>query len=90
MRKTINFFGWVSVVLTIISLLATLSTSHQVYNIEYHFMNYRILQWCIFSTMLFWAISFFSISTDKRRYVYSLICLFFAMGSIFFIFMGVK
>lgn len=79
MGKTVGFLGWLFVVLTIISLLFTLTTAHQIQYIDFHFKYYSILQVCIFFTMIFWAIILFRMNTGGRRIVYSSICVLFAV-----------
>jgi hypothetical protein len=88
MRRTLDLLGWTSVVLTIISLILTLLTTYSIGYIEY-FNTYYTLQLCIFFTMIFWAIKLYSIDTGKDRIVYPVVCLFFAVCSIFFMFMKV-
>lgn len=85
MRRTVDLLGWVSVVLTINSLILTLLTTYSLGYIKY-FNTYYTLQWCIFFTMIFWAVKLYYVDTGKHRLVYPSICLFFALCSIFFMF----
>jgi hypothetical protein len=85
MRRAVDLLGWVSVVLTIISLILTLLTTYSLAYVKY-FNTYYTLQWCIFFTMSFWGIKLYYLDTGKNRLVYPAICMFFALCSIFFMF----
>jgi hypothetical protein len=90
MGKTVGFIGWVSVILTIVSLVFTISTSHQIQYVEYQFYSYNMLQWCLFFTMLVWSINLFKSNTGRMKFVYSGICILFAFGAILFMRLGVN
>jgi hypothetical protein len=89
MKKTVEFIAWMWVVLTIVSLLFTLSTAYSFMYIKY-FTSYYTLQWCLFFTMLFWAVKLYNTDTGAKKYIYTGICLLFAAVSIFFIVMKVS
>jgi hypothetical protein len=89
MKKAINVLGWISVGLTIITLLLTmLSTYHFTY-IKY-FYGYYALQWCLFFTMIIWGIKMFYLKSSFKDLVYTAICFIMAFGSVFFRFMKVN
>jgi hypothetical protein len=88
MKRAINILGWLSVSLTIITLLLTmLSTYHFVY-IEY-FYGYYALQWSLFFTMTIWGIKMFSMKSGAKDLIYTVICFLMAFGSVFFRFLKV-
>jgi hypothetical protein len=89
MNKAIGFLAWTFVFFTIIALVLTLFTTHQIQYIEYHFKYYYILQVCLFFTMIFWSIKLFKMTTGSRKIIYPLICIFFAIGSVLFMYLGV-
>ncbi|NFJ86944.1 hypothetical protein FDA82_11430 [Clostridium botulinum] len=88
MRKYINILGWVMVIITTIALLATLITIYQFTYIKY-FDSYYTLQWCMFFTMIVWAVKMLDFSKGIRDKFYSLVCIFLAVANIFFIYMKV-
>ncbi len=88
MRRAINLLGWMGVCLTILTLVLTLLTTYQFIYVEY-FDSYYTLQWCIFFTMLFWAVKMFEINNSLRSKLYPIACVVIAFGTIFFIFMKV-
>ncbi len=83
MKKTIDFLGWTSVVITIMALLCTLVTTYRFSYVEY-FNSYEVLQICIISTMFFWSFKLYGTEAGCKKWAYSLICLLFAMATIFF------
>ena len=88
MKKAINILSWVAVFFTIAVLILTLLTTYQFTYIKY-FDSYYILQWSIFITMLFFAISMFDYKYKFKNLLYSLCCVVLAAGTIFFIYMRV-
>lgn len=83
MKKTIDFFGWTSVVVTIMALLCTFVSTYRFMYVKY-FNSYKVLQVCIVSTMVFWALKLYGTGKGKRKWVYSMICLIFALATIYF------
>ncbi|PRR79072.1 hypothetical protein CLLI_11130 [Clostridium liquoris] len=89
MRKTIGVLGWCTVFITTIALILTLLTTCQFIYIKY-FNSYLTLQWCIFFTMIVWAIKLIDLKSNiNNKIVYPVLCMIFAVGTMFFIFMGV-
>ena len=88
MRKTIDFLSWGAVGLTILCLICTLSTAYNIRFIDFRFVNYKVLQWSIFFTMILWAVKLYDYKRNTKKNMQSFICLLFAIGIIFFIFVG--
>lgn len=88
MRKGINILGWVTVIITTIALILTLLTIYQFTYIKY-FDTYYTLQWCMFVTMIVWAVKMLEIKKGLRDKFYSLVYIFLAIANIFFIYMRV-
>jgi hypothetical protein len=88
MRRTVNVLGWISVSLTILTLICTLITTYHFMYIKY-FDGYYTLQWCLFFTMLIWGMKMFNLKSGFKDIVYTLICFLMAFGSVFFRFMRV-
>lgn len=88
MKKTVSFLGWVSVFITTIALILTILTTYQFLYVKY-FNSYYTLQWCISLTMFIWAIKLIDFKNKTFNKMYSIMCIFFAVGTIFFIFMKV-
>lgn len=88
MKKTVSFLGWVSVFITTIALILTILTTYQFLYVKY-FNSYYTLQWCISLTMFIWAIKLIDFKNKAFNKMYSIMCIFFAVGTIFFIFMKV-
>lgn len=87
MRKTVDFLGWMLVVITIFALVCTWLTTYNLSYVKY-FNTYKVLQVSLFCTMLVWAIKMFRINTGRKRWAYSTICLIFALGTVFFMVYG--
>lgn len=88
MRKTIDFLGWIAVSFTILTLVLTLLTTYQFTYIKY-FDSYYTLQWCIFFTMLIWAIRMFRLKNIYKNVMYPIVCITMAVCTIIFIIMKV-
>lgn len=88
MKKIAEVGGWISVVFTIITVILTLLTTYQYTYVKY-FNSYYAVQTGLFFTMIFWSIRFWLSENLSSRVTYSLICLFIAMGSMFFRFMEI-
>lgn len=89
MKKAISLIGWCFVLFTTVSLVFTILTTYQFVYIKY-FNSYYTLQWCIFFTMSIWAIKLVSCNKNKTpNKIYPILCMIFAVGTIFFIFMRV-
>ncbi|GAA0717885.1 hypothetical protein GCM10008905_03910 [Clostridium malenominatum] len=86
MRRTIRLLGWGTVFITVIAIILTMLTTYQFVYIKY-FNSYYVLQWCLFFTMIIWAINFIDLKNIKK--VYPIVCGALAAGSIFFIIMKV-
>lgn len=89
MRRTVDVLGWGLVLITTLALILTILTTYQFVYIKY-FYGYYTLQWCIFFTMVVWSIKLIDFKGGLTNKIYPLICIFFAAGSIFFIFMNVQ
>ena len=83
MKRAISFLCWIGVVVTIVCLVLTLSTTYSIYYIKY-FSGYYALQWSIFYTMLVWAVNLFITNFGRRKYIYLVISVFFALGAAVF------
>jgi putative effector of murein hydrolase len=88
MKKTINLLGWIGVCLTILTLVLTLLTTYQFTYVKY-FNSYSTLQWCIFFTMIAWAVKMFDFKASRNDIMYPITCIVIAVGTMFFIFMKV-
>ncbi|KAJ52889.1 type II secretory pathway component PulF [Clostridium tetanomorphum] len=89
MRKAIGVLGWCTVFFTTISLILTILTTCQFIYVKY-FNSYFTLQWCIFFTMVVWSIKLIDLKGNiKGKILYPALCLIFAVGTMFFIFMKV-
>lgn len=88
MRRAIHFLGWMGVSLTILTLVLTLLTTYQFTYVKY-FDSYYTLQWCIFFTMVVWAINMFDFKASFKNAAYPVACILIAVGTIFFIYMKV-
>jgi len=90
MRKVISALGWISVFLSILAIIFTWLTTYQfTYKLQKYFINYTILQWCMVCTMIFLGLNFINFKKSARNYVYAALCILFAAGSIYFMYMGV-
>lgn len=83
MKKIIDFFGWTSVAATVVVILCTFISTHRFMYFKI-FNTYKVLQVCIVSTMGFWAVKLYGTDKGKRKWVYSIICLLFALATIYF------
>lgn len=88
MRRAIHFLGWMGVSLTILTLILTLLTTYQFTYVKY-FNSYKTLQWCIFFTMIAWAINMFDFKASFKNKKCPVACILIAVGVIFFIYMKV-
>lgn len=87
-RRTVGFLGWAFVALTTLSLIFTLLTTYQFVSIQY-FNSYRVFDIFIICTMSIWAVNFLDNSNKSRNLLYSGGCAFIALGTLFFMYMGV-
>lgn len=88
MRRAINLLGWVGVSLTISAIVLTLLTTYQFIYVK-HFNDYSTLQWCIFFTMLIWAIKMIDLKSRFKNIIYPIACGLIAVVTIFFMYLGV-
>lgn len=88
MRKVIDILGWVCVLVTVIVLIMTLLTTYQFIYLKY-FNSYRLIQLCIFFIGIVWSIKAFIQKPDNTNIVYPLFYMSLAVGTIFFIYIGV-
>lgn len=89
MRKAIGALGWCAVFLTTIALILTMLTTCQFIYIKY-FNSYFTLQWCIFFTMIVWSLKLIDLKSNfNNKILYPVLCIVFAAGTMFFIFMKV-
>lgn len=88
MRKAINVMGWITVFVTIIALMLTILTMYQFTYVKY-FDSYFTLQWCIIFTMTIWGIKLMDLKANMKSYLYPLLCLAIAAGTVFFMVMKV-
>lgn len=88
MRKAINILGWLGVSLTILALVLTLLTTYQFTYVKY-FDSYYTLQWCMFLTMIMWAVKMFDLRSNFRNVIYPITCFIIAVTAIAFMFMKV-
>ncbi|MCR3761593.1 hypothetical protein [Clostridium felsineum] len=87
-KKTVECLGWVFVSLTTLALIFTVLTTYQLLTIQY-FNNYKMFQSFMICTMLLWAVKIYD-KTDKiKSLVYSLCCAAIAVGTAFFMYIGV-
>ncbi|MFD3158140.1 hypothetical protein ACFIJ5_15010 [Haloimpatiens sp. FM7330] len=88
MKKIVDVVGWVCVVVTVAILIMTLLTTYQFIYLKY-FNTYKIIQICIFFTMITWAIKMYIQKSNSTNIVYPLLCMILAVGTIFFMYVGV-
>jgi hypothetical protein len=88
MRRLLRFLGWIGVSLTSITLVLTLLTTYQFIYVKY-FDSYYTLEWCIFFTMIVWAINMLEFKTNLRSMMYPVMYMVIAVGTMFFMFMKV-
>lgn len=89
-KKTIVFLGWFFVFLTILSLVLTWLTNYQfTHRFQQYFTQYRAVQWCILLTMISWGINFLLYKSHIKYKIYAGICLIIALGTLFFMSIGV-
>lgn len=95
LKKTVSFLGWALVAFTILSLILTVLTTYQIIPIQFtpikyiNFNNYKILDMLIICTMIVWAINFYDNSEKSRNLLFSAGCAFIALGTLFFMYMGI-
>lgn len=89
MRKLVDVLSWGLVLITTLALMLTILTTYQFVYVKY-FYGYYTLQWCIFFTMAVWGIKLIDFKAGLTSKAYPLMCVAFAAGSIFFIFMNVQ
>lgn len=88
MRKALNALGWIFVVLTMLASTWTLLATYLY--VRQTISGYRILQICIICTMLIWAVKMATEKKDESRNITgSIFCTFIAVGTFFFMYMGV-
>lgn len=95
MKKALNVLVWISVSLTIITLILTLLTTYSFYyhlnNYCFKFFNgYGSLQWCIFFTMIFLGIRMLTYKDNVKNLFYSGVCFLMAFGAMLFLYIGVS
>ncbi|KOF58097.1 MULTISPECIES: hypothetical protein [Clostridium] len=88
LKKTVGFLSWTLVVITTVCLIFTLLTTYQLIPIQY-FSNYKMFDIFMIFTMIVWAVNFFDNSDKSRNLFYSGGCAFIALGTMFFMYMGV-
>lgn len=88
LKKTVGFLSWSLVIITTACLICTLLTTYQLIPIQY-FGNYKMFDTFMIFTMIVWAINFFDNSDKSRNLFYSGGCAFIALGTMFFMYMGV-
>ncbi|MDF2505136.1 MULTISPECIES: hypothetical protein [Clostridium] len=90
MKKAINFIGWILVSLTMLTLTCTLLTTYLYIRQTRYFDSYSTFQLCMALTMMIWAVKMF---VDKRErsqnLLYSISCTLIAVGTVFFMYIGV-
>ena len=90
MRKVINVLGWVSVLLSILAIIFTWLTTYQfTYRLQSHFINLTVVQWCMVFTMVFLGLNFIDFKKNTRNIMYAFLCILFALGNMFFMYMKV-
>lgn len=87
-KKTIECLGWVSVSLTTLALIFTVLSTYQLFNIQY-FNNYKMFQCFMIFTMLIWAVKIYDKTDRIKSLIYSLCCTAIALGTVFFMYVGV-
>lgn len=88
MRKTLNLLGWMSVFVTIFTLIMTLLTTYQFIYIRY-FDSYFTLQCSMAATLTLFGITMFDSKYKFKNVMFSLFCMALAAGTMFFIWMRV-
>jgi len=88
MRKTLNLLGWISVFITIFTLILTLLTTYQFIYIKY-FDSYFTLQCSMAMTLTLFGITMFDSKYKFKNVMFSLFCMALAVGTMFFIWMRV-
>lgn len=88
LKKTVGFLSWALVIVTTACLVFTLLTTYQFISIQY-FGNYKIFDIFMTFTMIVWAVNFLDNSEKSRNLFYSGGCAFIALGTMFFMYMGV-
>jgi hypothetical protein len=88
MRKTLNLLGWISVFVTIFTLVLTLLTTYQFIYIKY-FDSYFTLQCCMVVTLTLFGVTMLDSKYKFKNVIFSLSCMALAVGTMFFILMRV-
>jgi len=88
MRKTLNLLGWVSVLITILTLISTLLTTYQFIYIKY-FDSYFTLQCSMVITLTLFGITMFDSKYKFKNVMFSFVCMAIAALTLFFIWMRV-
>ena len=89
MKRAINFFAWLAVFLTIVTVILTISCLHYLINI-YYFQNYFLAECCILATMLLWSIKVLGWRETSKNKLYFICCLLIAVSTAFFMYNGVS
>lgn len=90
MKKVINTLGCISVFVSILAIIFTWLTTYSfTYKFQTYFRSLTILQWCMVCTMIFLGLNFVNFKKNARNYVYATLCVLFAVGTIFFMYMRV-
>lgn len=88
MKKAINVCVWIGVVFTILTLILTLLTTYQFTYIRY-FDSYFTFQCSMSITMLLFGIALIEKKPKDKNMLFPLLSIILAVGTMFFIFMGV-
>lgn len=88
LKRTIGFLSWALVVITTVCLICTLLTTYQLISIQY-FGSYKMFDVFMIFTMVAWAVNFLDNTDKSRNLFYSGGCAFIALGTMFFMYMGV-
>lgn len=90
MEKAINLIGWVFVLLTMLTLTFTLLTTYLFVRQISYFDSYSTFQLCFALTMIIWAIRMFIDKKERsQNLLYSVSCILIAMGTVYFMYIGV-
>lgn len=88
LKRTIGFLSWALVIITTVCLICTLLTTYQLISIQY-FSNYKMFDVFMILTMIAWGANFLDNTDKSRNLFYSGGCAFIALGTMFFMYMGV-
>ncbi len=90
MKKVIDGLGWISVALTMVTLIITILTTYLYNTYISRFYSCEYLQICIISTMIIWAINMQLDKKERRQNMMnSVFCVLIAAGTMFFMYKGV-